>query len=137
MNGFELSTDSPAKLSINCECSLLTSNKFKLAKVQRRARKTLSTSLENVRFREFEMKSKVESKMIVHLTIVCFVIGVVQGSYNYNTDLMPNRGYRLHWKFIDNKESIQFKVSDSVVSSAKASCVKTVFLVLKLTDPSL
>lgn len=49
--------------------------------------------------------------MIVRLAIVCFVIGFAQGNYNYVTDLMPNRGYRLHWKFIDNKESIQFKVS--------------------------
>lgn len=49
------------------------------------------------------------------IVLFAFTISFIYCS-NWNiVDLMPNRGvgveYRLHWKLIDNKESVQFKVS--------------------------
>lgn len=46
----------------------------------------------------------------IHLTIVLFAINFVYGNYLNIVDLVPNRGYRLHWKLIDNNEGVQFKV---------------------------
>jgi len=47
-----------------------------------------------------------------HLTFVllAFAINFVYANYANVIDLMPNRGYRLHWKLIDNNQAIQFKV---------------------------
>ena len=47
-------------------------------------------------------------KRIHLLTIVCFTF--VYANYDNIIDLMPNRVYRLHWKLIENSQSIQFKV---------------------------
>lgn len=42
--------------------------------------------------------------------LTSFSISLIYCSNWSVVDLMPNRGYRLHWKLIDNSESVQFKV---------------------------